>query len=71
MQRNPDTVHGMAWEAGPWVPDGPAEGALSGLTAGYARTLVFRARHRGDHAYRSGAFRWAVENGIWGIIRVR
>ncbi|GAA2486595.1 hypothetical protein Ahu01nite_014310 [Winogradskya humida] len=61
------TVHGMAWEVAP----GLAEGSFSGLTAGVARTLVMKARHRGDHAYRSGAFRWAVENGVWGIIRVR
>ena len=24
----------------------------------------------GDHAYRSGAFRWAVGQGMWGILRV-
>ncbi|MFG1610368.1 multicopper oxidase domain-containing protein [Actinoplanes sp. NPDC049265] len=64
------TVHGMAWPAAPWVPDGPVEAALSGLTSGYARTLSMRARSAGDHAYRSGAFRWAVEGGVWGIIRV-
>ncbi|GLY99071.1 hypothetical protein [Actinoplanes sp. NBRC 103695] len=64
------TVHGMAWPAAPWVPGGPFEAALSGLTSGYARTLEMRARSAGDHAYRSGAFRWAVEGGVWGIIRV-
>jgi hypothetical protein len=61
------TVHGMAWEAAPGLP----EGSFSGLTTGTARTLVMKARYRGDHAYRSGAFRWAVENGVWGIIRVQ
>ncbi|WP_067500090.1 multicopper oxidase domain-containing protein [Actinoplanes sp. TFC3] len=65
------TVHGMAWEHAPWVPGGPHEGSLSGFTAGSARTMVMQARHRGDHAYRSGAFRWAVENGAWGVIRVQ
>ncbi|WP_305784528.1 multicopper oxidase domain-containing protein [Symbioplanes lichenis] len=64
------TVHGMAWESAPWLPVSPFEGSVAGLTSGYARTLVMRARHAGDHAYRSGAFRWAVENGVWGIIRV-
>jgi FtsP/CotA-like multicopper oxidase with cupredoxin domain len=64
------TVHGMAWEHAPWVPGGPYEGSFSGLTSATARTMVLKARHRGDHAYRSGAFRWAVENGVWGIIRV-
>ncbi|MEV7624915.1 multicopper oxidase domain-containing protein [Actinoplanes sp. NPDC089786] len=64
------TVHGMSWPAAPWVPDGPVEAALSGLTTGYARTLEMRAGSAGDHAYRSCAFRWAVEGGVWGIIRV-
>lgn len=65
------TVHGMAWPVAPWVPDGPFEGSLSGLTGGFARTLEMRARGAGDHAYRSGVFRWDVEGGLWGIIRVR
>jgi manganese oxidase len=65
------TVHGMAWPSAPWHPAGPWEGSFSGLTAGVARTLAMTATHDGDHAYRSGAFRWSVENGIWGIIRVK
>jgi hypothetical protein len=65
------TVHGMAWPAAPWQGDGPWEGSFSGLTAGTARTLRMTARHRGDHAYRSGAFRWSVENGLWGILRIK
>jgi manganese oxidase len=27
--------------------------------------------HAGDHAYRSGVFRWAVTQGMWGILRVQ
>ncbi|HWM57418.1 MAG TPA: multicopper oxidase domain-containing protein [Pseudonocardia sp.] len=64
------TVHGMAWPAARWVDDGPMLGVLSGLTAGTAHNLELRAEHPGDHAYRSGAFRWSVENGLWGVIRV-
>jgi hypothetical protein len=64
------TLHGFAWPAAPWVPAGPQLGALSGLTSGTVHDLELRARHRGDHAYRSGAFRWAVEQGMWGILRV-
>jgi manganese oxidase len=65
------TVHGMAWEAAPWVADGPFEGSVTAFTTETVRDLVMTARHAGDHAYRSGAFRWAVENGVWGIVRVR
>jgi hypothetical protein len=64
------TVHGMAWPVAPWRADSPFEGSLSGLTGATARTLEMVARSPGDHAYRSGAFRWAVEGGVWGIIRV-
>ncbi|MFC5063531.1 multicopper oxidase domain-containing protein [Actinomycetospora atypica] len=65
------TVHGLAWEFAPWVPKGPWVGSLSGLTAGFVRDLVLQPTHAGDHAYRSGAFRWAVTEGVWGILRVR
>jgi len=64
------TVHGVSWDAAPWQPGGPRVGSLSGLTGGVTHDLVFTAEHPGDHAYRSGVFRWAVENGLWGIIRV-
>lgn len=35
------------------------------------RTLAFAAGDPGDYAYRTGAFRWALTEGLWGIIRVR
>ena len=69
-RNNTFTVHGMAWPAARWVPGGPMLGALSGLTAGVAHNLEMTAEHEGDHAYRSGVFRWSVENGMWGILRV-
>lgn len=64
------TLHGHAWRAAPWVTDGPWTGALSGLSAGTVHDLVLRAREPGDHAFRSGVFRWAVEQGLWGLLRV-
>jgi hypothetical protein len=70
------TVHGQAWKVAPWLdekPDddkGPWTGAVSGLTAATVHDLVLRATEPGDHAYRSGAFLWAVEQGMWGILRV-
>ena len=64
------TVHGVHWESAPWQPNGPLVGSLGGLTGGATHDLVFTADHPGDHMYRSGVFRWAVENGLWGLIRV-
>lgn len=64
------TVHGLAWNFAPWVEDGPRTDSISGLTAGTTQTLVMTPRDAGDHAYRSGVFRWAVGQGMWGIIRV-
>ncbi|WP_305058220.1 multicopper oxidase domain-containing protein [Actinomycetospora soli] len=64
------TMHGLAWEFAPWVPNGPWVGSLSGLTAGFVRDIVLHPKHPGDHAYRSGAFRYAVQEGLWGILRI-
>jgi len=66
------TVHGVAWPEWPansgWVPPRVAsEGAVS---AGTVRTFPFTPRHAGDHAYRSGVLKWAVPQGLWGILRV-
>lgn len=65
------TLHGMAWPAAPWLTHGPWTDSLSGLTAASAHDLVVSAANRGDHAYRNGMFRWAVSQGMWGIIRVK
>jgi hypothetical protein len=70
------TVHDQDWEAGPWLRElrGPRServGALSGLTADVAHDIMLRARHVGDHAWRSGVFRWSVQQGMWGVLRVR
>jgi hypothetical protein len=35
------------------------------------RTLSFRAGPPGDYAYRTGVLRWALTEGLWGLIRVR
>jgi hypothetical protein len=33
--------------------------------------VVDVAAEPGDYAYRSGVFRWSVQQGMWGIIRVQ
>ncbi len=65
------TVHGTAWEAAPWVADGPWTAAASGVSAGWARDLVIHAEEPGDHVMRTGCFRWGTELGIWSLLRVR
>jgi hypothetical protein len=64
------TLHGHAWPFAPWVNGGAWVGALSGLTSGSVHDLVLAATQPGDHAYRSGAFRWSQEKGMWGLLRI-
>lgn len=56
-------------------PDRPSladgVGAIGALSAGSVRTLDGIAPGPGDYAYRTGAFRWALSEGVWGLIRVR
>ncbi|MDD7942864.1 multicopper oxidase domain-containing protein [Actinomycetospora lutea] len=63
------TVHGVAWQPAPWVPGGWRIGAASGVSNGWAETVVVNNLQRGDHAIRSGAFRWGTEQGIWALLR--
>ncbi len=64
------TVHDQAWAYAPWERNGPRIGALSGVAADATYDLELEAKHPGNHAYRSGAFLWSVEQGMWGMIRV-
>jgi hypothetical protein len=66
------TVHGVAWPEWRFLseteqPIVASEGAIS---CGTARTFVFTPAYPGDHAYRSGVLKWAVPQGLWGIMRV-
>jgi manganese oxidase len=65
------TVHGVSWPSAPRPGPGPRAGAVGGITAGSVHDLVFDVEAQGDHAYRDGVFRWSVEQGMWGILRVR
>lgn len=66
------TVHGVTWPEWRFLPAGrrPEVAAESAITAGTVRTFEFTPRHPGDHAYRSGVLKWAVPQGLWGILRV-
>ncbi|MGH2950200.1 MAG: hypothetical protein ACRDPC_28705 [Solirubrobacteraceae bacterium] len=46
-------------------------GTEGALTTGTVRTYAFRAAAEpGDYAYRSGVYKWAIAQGLWGLLRV-
>jgi hypothetical protein len=66
------TVHGVAWPEWRFLSptQQPIVGSEAAVSSGTARTFVFTPAHPGDHAYRSGVLKWAVPQGLWGILRV-
>ena len=42
----------------------------SAISCGTVRTFEFVPEHVGDHAYHSGVLKWAVPQGMWGVLRV-
>jgi hypothetical protein len=42
----------------------------SAISTGTARTYEFRTGAAADYAYRSGVLKWAVPQGLWGLLRV-
>ncbi len=66
------TVHGVTWPEWRFLTPGkrPEVASESAITSGTVRTFEFTPRHTGDHAYRSGVLKWAVPQGLWGILRV-
>ncbi|MFC4856469.1 multicopper oxidase domain-containing protein [Actinophytocola glycyrrhizae] len=63
-------VHGRTWPMEEHL-DQPRVGAIGALSVGSVRSLRFTAGPSGDYAYRTGVLRWALTEGIWGLIRVR
>ncbi|WP_227012951.1 MULTISPECIES: hypothetical protein [unclassified Pseudonocardia] len=64
------TVHGHDWPEGDLLA-GPRTAMLGALSSGSTRTLLLTADKPGDYAYRAGALRWALTEGLWGLIRIR
>ncbi|HEX5907920.1 MAG TPA: hypothetical protein VFY56_12950, partial [Propionibacteriaceae bacterium] len=67
------TIHGVTWPEHRFQPQSglvPMVSSESAITCGTARTFEFIPTHTGDHAYRAGVLRWAVGQGMWGILRV-
>ncbi|HYO82307.1 MAG TPA: hypothetical protein VES20_12960, partial [Bryobacteraceae bacterium] len=67
------TIHGLAWPEERFNPPRPTVehwvSSESALTTGTVRTFDLSPQHEGDHAYRSGVLKWAVPQGLWGILR--
>ncbi|MGH3977829.1 MAG: hypothetical protein ACRDRZ_02325, partial [Pseudonocardiaceae bacterium] len=63
-------IHGQTWPMEDHL-EAPRVGAIGGLSTGSVRTLRFTAGEPGDYAYRTGVLRWALTEGLWGLIRVR
>jgi hypothetical protein len=66
------TVHGVLWPEWRFLEESrrPMVASESAITTGTARTFEFRVGKAGDYAYRSGVLKWAVPQGLWGILRV-
>jgi hypothetical protein len=68
------TIHGVAWPEHRFLPPGgvsPVVSSESALTCGTVRTFEFTPKYAGDHAYRSGVLKWAVPQGMRGVLRVQ
>jgi hypothetical protein len=66
------TIHGVAWPEWRFLSEEgePKVASESAITCGTVRTFEFMPQYEGDHAYRSGMLKWAVHQGLWGILRV-
>lgn len=64
------TLHGLAWEAAPWVPGATWTAAASGVVGGWSEDIVVQVREFGDYALRTGCYRFGTEMGVWSMLRV-
>lgn len=66
------TIHGHAWREWPHRNElSPVVSSEGGLSCGTVRNYEFLANPEpGDYLYRSGVLKWAVAQGLWGILRI-
>ena len=70
-------LHSRAHVAGDAHQRGRRVGSVSGVAAGWAETFGLTTpplpgNHRqADYDYRTGVLKWALPQGLWGILRVR
>lgn len=65
------TLHGLAWDPSPWVSPSMWTAAAGGVVGGWSDDLVVHPRHPGDHALRTGCYRFGTEMGLWSLLRVK
>lgn len=67
------TIHGHSWQEWPYLGNNsPQMSSQGGISSGFVKTFAFKANSRkGNYMYRSGVLKYAVEQGLWGILRVR
>ena len=71
------TIHGHTWLTMHISEAGRRVGSVSGVTNGWVETfdLAIPALPKdcpgADYAYRAGVLKWALPQGLWGILRVR
>lgn len=66
-------IHGHSWRQQDTDPLSPIVSTAGAISVGnvFNYTLENGANlYRGDYCYRSGSFRWDVEQGMWGILRL-
>ncbi|SFU01004.1 Multicopper oxidase with three cupredoxin domains (includes cell division protein FtsP and spore coat protein CotA) [Geodermatophilus amargosae] len=64
------TIHGVTWPEHRFQGQVPMVSAESAISSGSGRTFRFTPAYTGDHAYRTGVLKWALGQGMWGILRV-
>lgn len=71
------TIHGHMWRAHPGNPFSRIVGSTGALSVGAARNFYLEGGagghggQRGDYIYRSGILEWDLEQGMWGLFRIR
>ncbi len=66
------TVHAHTWPEWPSTGSPTRVGSITSLCTGAVKSLkIVLSSKEGDYAFRSGVLRWAVSQGLWGIIRIQ
>jgi hypothetical protein len=65
------TIHDHTWVTTHISEAGRRVGSVSGVTSGWTETFdITAAALPADYAYRTGVLKWALPQGLWGILRV-
>ncbi|RDV16874.1 hypothetical protein DXT99_01815 [Pontibacter diazotrophicus] len=65
-------LHGHTWPEWPTTNSLTQVGSATSLSAGSVQTLKIKLNKKpADYAFSSGALRWSVSQGLWGILRVK